>query len=347
MATTAANSTNWKNVNNWHWVEKNCFPWANDYLKEKLVGVKAEDNGIKVEVTKLASISGDVDINQRKGKLITVYDVAFKLDWKGKKLVEGCGTRIDFGVFFAGTDSTGAEASGQIDFPEMMHDTDPDELVFEVTADKGDKKDEFIQVVKKKLLVPIRKNLSNFSKDMVEANSKDVHIPSDKMNGHPVNDTYKPKPPAPTTAAKSHVSNVVGGVTSVKMDIEFKCDRQRLFECFTKEDQVKYWSRNNAKISAAAGSEFELFGGNITGKIVEFVPPTKVIQQWRLRSWPAGHFSTVTVTFEELSDSTVLHLVQSNVPVGEKDTLLDNWNNYYWDAIKRSYGFGAVSLNIV
>ncbi|KAJ3213981.1 hypothetical protein HDU67_002240 [Dinochytrium kinnereticum] len=320
MAATA-NSTNWKNVNNWHWVEKNCFPWANDYLKEKLVGATAQDNGIKVEVTGITSIQGDVDINQRKGKLITVYDVSFKLQWKGG-------------------DGAGNEASGQIDFPELMHDTDLDDIAFEITTEKGEgKKDLVVAVVRKKLLAEIRKKLATFSKDMVEANGKDVHIPSTQMTGHPVNEGYKPKPPAPSSAAgKGQEAKVVGAVTSIKMDIEFKCDKQRLFECLVKEDQVKFWSRNAAKVSTAAGSDYELFGGNISGKMLEIIAPNRIVQTWRLRSWPQGHFSKVTIDFEELSESTILHLSQTEVPVGEKDSLIGNWNNYYWDAIKRFYG---------
>ncbi|KAI8850868.1 activator of Hsp90 ATPase [Chytridium lagenaria] len=309
----AVSSTNWKNVNNWHWVEKNCFPWANDYIREKMVGATAQDGAIKVEITSVPSVTGDVDINQRKGKLITVYDVAFKLAWKG-------------------VDGDGNEANGQIEVPEFMHDTELDEIVFDITTEKGDKnKDAIVKVLRTKLLGELRRA-----------------IPSTQMTGHPVNEGYKPKPPAPSQAnGKKEAEKVVGSVTTIKQDIEFKCDRPRLFECFLKEEQVKFWSRSNAKISAVSGAEYELFGGNISGKIVEVNAPTKVVMTWRLRSWPQGHFSTVTIDFEELSDATVLHLTQTGVPVGEKETLIGNWNTYYWDSIKRVYGFGAVSLNIV
>ena len=78
-------STNWKNVNNWHWVEKNCLPWAIDHLKSNLTGIEYihESNGTKVSVTEVSSVTGDADLNQRKGKLITVFDVAITLLWNG------------------------------------------------------------------------------------------------------------------------------------------------------------------------------------------------------------------------------------------------------------------------
>jgi hypothetical protein len=40
---TAPNGANWKNVNNWHWVEKNCLPWARDYLTQRLEKLTFKD----------------------------------------------------------------------------------------------------------------------------------------------------------------------------------------------------------------------------------------------------------------------------------------------------------------
>ncbi|KAJ3115499.1 hypothetical protein HDU96_000533 [Phlyctochytrium bullatum] len=319
-----------------HWVEKNCFPWANEYIKERLVGLHAEDAAIKASITSLTSIQGDVDINQRKGKLITVYDIAFKLAWKGIDELSRC-------VFDCslGEDGSGNDASGQIEVPEFMHDTEPEEIVFEVTCEGGGPaKDKIVSLVKKKLLAQIRTKLESFSKDMIESNGKDVHIPSDMMKGHPVLDSYKPKPPAPATSNGSGVSapKAVGSVTAISMEIEFKCDKQRLFDCLTKQDEVKFWTRSAAKLSMTPGSDYDLFGGNISGNIIDVQAPSKLVMSWRLKSWAQGHFSTVTLEFKELSDSTLLRLSQDGVPIGEKDTIIGNWHMYYWDAIKRIYG---------
>ena len=69
------------------------MPWAKDYITSSLVGLNAEGGtsaggGGSVEVTSVASVTGDADINQRKGKLLTVYDLAITLVWKGK-LIQG------------------------------------------------------------------------------------------------------------------------------------------------------------------------------------------------------------------------------------------------------------------
>lgn len=92
-----------------HWVEKNCNPWAKEYFKKQLVGSKIEEGDKSVSVTDLSSFSGDVDLNQRKGKIITIYDIELKLKWTGE---------------------TGdKKVTGTIHIPEFMHDTELDEIV--------------------------------------------------------------------------------------------------------------------------------------------------------------------------------------------------------------------------
>lgn len=71
------------NPNNWHWVNKDVSPWAQDFLEKELVGMKAEDKDVSAEVTKVLSMNGDVDVSQRKGKVITLFDVRLQLEFSG------------------------------------------------------------------------------------------------------------------------------------------------------------------------------------------------------------------------------------------------------------------------
>lgn len=40
---------------------------------------------------------------------------------------------------------------------------------------------------------------------------------------------------------------------------------------------------------------FVLFGGNVCGKYDEIIPNKKITQTWRLKQWPAGHYSNVVM----------------------------------------------------
>lgn len=84
-----------------------------------------------------------------------------------------------------------------------------------------------------------------------------------------------------------------------------------------------------------------MFGGNISGKFTEIIPSKKIVQTWRYKQWPARHFSNVEMEFEEKDDHTVLKLKQTLVPTSEYDTTNINWQRYYFESIRKTFGFGS------
>jgi len=93
------------NPNNWHWVNKDAAPWAKQWMEENIKDVTAEEGGVTAQLDKLISMDGDVDVSQRKGKVITIFDVRLVLEYSGK-------TKDD------------EDVSGTITVPEVAHDTE-------------------------------------------------------------------------------------------------------------------------------------------------------------------------------------------------------------------------------
>jgi activator of HSP90 ATPase len=71
------------NPNNWHWVNKDASPWAKKWLEDSIKEIKSEENGVTAQLDKLVSMDGDVDVNQRKGKVITIFDVKLVIEYSG------------------------------------------------------------------------------------------------------------------------------------------------------------------------------------------------------------------------------------------------------------------------
>jgi activator of HSP90 ATPase len=114
------------NPNNWHWVNKDTSGWARDYLDKEVVGLEAEENGISAKIDKILSMDGDVDVNQRKGKVITLFDVKLQLEYSGWPLF------LEVWAMFltiAGKTKDNEDASGTVTIPEVAHDTTEDEYV--------------------------------------------------------------------------------------------------------------------------------------------------------------------------------------------------------------------------
>lgn len=117
------------NPNNWHWVNKDVRPWTQDYLTKELVGIKAsQEDGTSAEISKLQSMEGDVDVSQRKGKVITIFDVRLQLEYTGKVPVKASDKQDAADGDTEPSDDT-KEVSGSITIPEVAHDSAEDEYV--------------------------------------------------------------------------------------------------------------------------------------------------------------------------------------------------------------------------
>ena len=72
------------NPNNWHWVNKDVREWAREYLLKSLVGTSAKEGDVSVKVSKITSLDGDCDVSQRKGKVITLFDLRLDMEYEGE-----------------------------------------------------------------------------------------------------------------------------------------------------------------------------------------------------------------------------------------------------------------------
>lgn len=75
------------NPNNWHWVNKDASAWAKQWLDDGIRDIKAEDGEVTAQLDKLISMDGDVDVSQRKGKVITIFDVKLVIEYSGVLLL--------------------------------------------------------------------------------------------------------------------------------------------------------------------------------------------------------------------------------------------------------------------
>ena len=50
---------------------------------------------------------------------------------------------------------------------------------------------------------------------------------------------------------------------------------------------------------------------------LQVTPYTKIVQEWRLKSWPSGVTSTVTITIKQSKEDTRLLIKQTGVPAKE------------------------------
>lgn len=323
------------NVNNWHWTEKNATPWSKQKLKELLEGFEINQSGIECRIKSFDKIEGEAAANNRKGKLIFFYEWNLVLKWEGR--LEGEKSYL---------------TEGKATIPNLSEENDIDEVEITIQIDESNELNERIKAFMYNIgRDKIREQLDKYVKTLKLDYSKDLILPSK-------DDKNAVKPDAVKTFASgfnkkvldqpvesSKTNNNVGvriDVQTVKLSEKFICRAVDLYDAFTRPEMVAAFTQSsNIKMEPIKGGEFQLFGGNITGKFTELVPHSKISQQWRYKQWPSGHFSNVTIELDERDDHTELRLTQSGVPVNEVDTTKQNWGRYYFDGIKRAFGFGT------
>ncbi|KAJ2704465.1 Co-chaperone [Coemansia sp. IMI 203386] len=321
----------WRNVGNWHWKERNCLEWAKKYLDEQLTGVEVSKDGFNAKIDSVDSITGDVDLNIRKGRLIAIYDVEVKLSWAATK----------------GDD----KLSGKITIPEVAHDTD--DYVYDITANNSSSsmlplKD----FVRKQLTPAITSKLEGFTEELKKQNGTDMYIPDKNgkvsVSSASSSNTQLAGGDSKPTAANVAVTDSDVGVASTKdntfstvsisQNAEFVCSAQDMFATLTDPQRVAIWTRAPANIQAKEGAEFKLFNGHIEGKMTKLEPGKSIEQTWRVATWPKEHYSKVKIDLDQQSSSTRLTLKQTGVPFNEEDATKANWERYYWNSIKGSFG---------
>lgn len=322
-------TTNWKNVNNWHWVEKNCVPWAKEYFNKIFVGLKEEDNGNSVQITEIKKFSGDVDVNQRKGRILTIYDVELELSFEGKT-------------------SNDVEVKGKIHIPEIAHDTEEDDYVFDVTIENETSEKRVIrELIRNKLTKTMKSLLSKFSGDLIKAHGNDVYIPPEKMKGHPAttmtNIVIDKKASTKTETTKQKETISIGTWNKIiNVKDEFFTSAHELYDTFINPDKVRIWTRHPGSfIEPKENGKFE-FWGNISGEITKLIPDKSISMKWRMKEFPENHFTNVTMEFIQENDRVVLKVNQTGLRSPYDDQVKSNWVNYYFNPIKTSFGYGLV-----
>lgn len=150
----------------------------------------------------------------------------------------------------------------------------------------------------------------------------------------------------PTSSNKTSTSAGSVNVTSLSDVQEFRTTAEQLFQTFTDPQRIAAFTRAPPKVfeGAKPGAKFEIFGGNVSGEYTELKEPTLIVQKWRLAQWPAGHYSTLRIGFEQndVDAVTIMRVDWEGVPIGQEEPTKRNWSEYYVRSMKTTFGFGTI-----
>jgi activator of HSP90 ATPase len=86
---------------------------------------------------------------------------------------------------------------------------------------------------------------------------------------------------------------------------------------------------------AEVGAKFTAWDGYISGKILELEKGKRIIQEWITTEWPENYPpSRLELKFQERDGKTELIMIQTDVPVEQKEELEEGWTDFYWNPLK-------------
>lgn len=305
------------NVNNWHWTEKNAGPWSQERIRQLFKNVKVQTDLADVNIKDVEKCEGEASANNRKGKLIFFYEWNLVLNWEGKLHAD---------------DST--KQKGTITVPNLSEENDVSELdvscgitskfcdklstgrlidlnrksLFQIqisVKDDNEQSDVLKQIMQNEGRNVVRQQLQKYIKELKEEFSKGMILP---RKGEEI----KPDSIKNLTSGFNKKVNMEPIVNNqqqqlgLKLDVgtisqtqQFQCRAMEFYDAMTKIELVTAFTRDAAQLEPVKGGKFQLFGGNITGVFEELVPGKKIVQRWRYKQWPEGHYSTVTLDINE------------------------------------------------
>jgi activator of HSP90 ATPase len=89
------------------------------------------------------------------------------------------------------------------------------------------------------------------------------------------------------------------------------------------------------QIDARPGGAFVLFGGYITGRNIELVPDTRIVQAWRVGSWDAGLYSIARFQLSPSQGGTRLVFDHTGFPDRAAEHLAQGWHANYWQPLAK------------
>jgi activator of HSP90 ATPase len=333
------------NVNNWHWTEKNASHWSKIKLTSLIEGLQIEDPAIGiVTVTESNSYEGEAVIHNRRGKLIFFYEWILKGYWSAKL-----------------SDGSADEISGEFDIPNLSEENAAHEVDVSFSITKGDKHksaDAVRTLLYAKGRTAIQSKLADYIRELKEEYAQNLILPTKGSSqsqgqtgqGQTVNTsggksvTRINKSGSAATGDQTDTdSNAVNVLTKdLRLEETMKCRAAEFYRALTDQQMLSAFTQSNAVTDSKEGGEFVLFDGNVQGKYVELKADSLIRQRWRFRGWPNGHYSDVSIRIEQRTDDTLVTLEQKSIPISDFERTENGWRRFYFDSIKRTFGFGSI-----
>lgn len=122
---------------------------------------------------------------------------------------------------------------------------------------------------------------------------------------------------------------------TIKQHHLIQASPEEVFAALTNPFTIELWSGYPAKMDPVEGTEFSLFEGDISGRIIKLVENKQVVQEWYFGDRPEE--SIVTIDLQPHRNGTRVSLLHIHVPDEDTEAMEEGWKVFFWGAIKEFF----------
>jgi len=94
--------------------------------------------------------------------------------------------------------------------------------------------------------------------------------------------------PAPSPSQKDTPKTEKAGTTTLEFTDRFTAQPSDIYEALMDPRRVEAYTQSSVQMECIEGGKFSLFSGNVTGEYIKLQQNHKIVEKWRLSSWPEG-----------------------------------------------------------
>ena len=123
---------------------------------------------------------------------------------------------------------------------------------------------------------------------------------------------------------------------TIEHKVHIQAAVKAVYDALINSKQHSKFTGEHAKIGPKPGTAFTCYGGYIKGFTLELQPGKRIVQAWRSKRWPEGHFSIVTFALSSGGKhQTELNFTQIGVPADDYAEKNKGWRTHYWEPLKK------------
>lgn len=108
---------------------------------------------------------------------------------------------------------------------------------------------------------------------------------------------------------------------------------ERVWAALTEPAELEKWTGHPAVFEGRVGGKYVLWTDYVSGKIIEYDPPEKLVQSWKPVDWTIEN-SIVTFHLTPIDDGTHLYLIHEHVQPEDYEGTKNGWGEFYIGAIR-------------